>query len=127
MSGYGDVPMTVKAMKAGAVDFLTKRSEIKTCEMPWQSPLSAIVRVSAAKATAELRAHLGTLSRRERETMLLVTAGLMNKQVASRLGLSEGTVKVYRSQAMRKRGVRSVAELARMTEILGLHAGDRRA
>ena len=85
------------------------------------------MRVSAAKATAELRAHLGTLSRRERETMLLVTAGLMNKQVASHLGLSEGTVKVYRSQAMRKMGVRSVAELARMTEILGLHAGDRRA
>ena len=127
MSGYGDVPMTVKAMKAGAVDFLTKRSEIKTCEMPWQSPLSAIVRVSAAKATAELRAHLGTLSRRERETMLLVTAGLMNKQAANHLGLSECTVKVYRSQAMRKMGVRSVAELARMTEILGLHAGDRRA
>ena len=127
MSGYGDVPMTVKAMKAGAVDFLTKRSEIKTYEMPWQSPLSAIVRVSAAKATAELRAHLGTLSRRERETMLLMTTGLMNKQVASCLGLSVGTVKMHRGRAIRKMGARSVAELARMTEILGLHAGDRRA
>ena len=128
MSGYGDVPMTVKAMKAGAVDFLTKPFRD-------QDMLDAVAiaiernraRLGTEKATAELRAHLGTLSRRERETMLLVTTGLMNKQVASRLGLSAGTVKMHRGRAMRKMGVRSVAELARMTEILGLHAGGRRA
>jgi FixJ family two-component response regulator len=128
MSGHGDVPMTVRAMKAGAVDFLTKPFRD-------QDMLDAVAtaiernraRLSTEKTTAELRAHLGILSRRERETMLLVTKGLMNKQVAGRLGLSECTVKMYRGQAMRKMGARSLAELARMAEILGLHAGDRRA
>ena len=93
MSGHGDVPMTVRAMKAGAVDFLTKPFRD-------QDMLDAVAtaiernraRLSAEKATAELRVHLATLSRRERETMLLVTTGLMNKQVAGRLGLSEVTV-----------------------------------
>jgi FixJ family two-component response regulator len=127
MSGHGDVPMTVRAMKAGAVDFLTKPFRD-------QDMLDAVAtaiernraRLSAEKATAELRAHLATLSRRERETMLLVTAGLMNKQVAGHLGLCEATVKMYRGRAMRKMGARSLAGLARMAEILGLHAGDRR-
>jgi FixJ family two-component response regulator len=126
MSGYGDVPMTVRAMKAGAVDFLIKPFRD-------QDMLDAVTtalernrsRLSAEKATADLRVHLGTLSRRERETMLLVTAGLMNKQVAGRLGLSEATVKIYRGQAMRKMGARSLAELARMAEIMGLHVGGR--
>ena len=94
MSGHGDVPMTVKAMKAGAVDFLAKPFRD-------QDMLDAVAeaiernraRLSAEKATAELRMHLGTLSRREREIMLLVTTGLMNKQVAGRLGLREGTVR----------------------------------
>ena len=128
MSGHGDVPMTVRAMRAGAVDFLTKPFRD-------QDMLDAVAtaiernraRLSTEKATAELRAHLGTLSPRERETMLLVTTGLMNKQVAGRLGLSEATVKMYRGQAMRKMGARSLAELVRMVEILGLHAGDGRA
>jgi FixJ family two-component response regulator len=126
MSGHGDVPMTVRAMRAGAVDFLVKPFRD-------QDMLDAVTialernqaRLSAEKATTDLRVHLGTLSRRERETMLLVTAGLMNKQVAGRLGLSEATVKIYRGQAMRKMGAKSLAELARMAEIMGLHAGDR--
>ncbi len=128
MSGHGDVPMTVRAMKAGAVDFLTKPFRD-------QDMLDAVAmaiernraRLSTEKSTAELHAHLGTLSRRERETMLLVTTGLMNKQVAGHLGLSEATVKMYRGQAMRKMGARSLAELVRMAEVLGLHAGDGRA
>jgi FixJ family two-component response regulator len=128
MSGHGDVPMTVRAMRAGAVDFLIKPFRD-------QDMLDAVAtaiernraRLSAEKATAELRAHLATLSRRERETMLLVTTGLMNKQVAGHLGLCEATVKMYRGRAMRKMGARSLAELARMAELLGLHAGDRRA
>jgi len=128
MSGHGDVPMTVRAMKAGAVDFLTK--PFRDQDM-LDAVATAIERNRARrgteKTTAELRAHLATLSRRERETMLLVTTGLMNKQVAGRLGLSEGTVKLYRGQAMRKMGARSLAELVRMAEALDLHAGDRRA
>ena len=122
MTGHGDVPMTVRAMKAGAVDFLTKPFRD-------QDMLDAVAtaiernraRRSTEKTTAELRAHLGTLSRRERETMLLVTNGLMNKQVAGHLGLSEYTVKMYRGQVMRKMGARSLAELVKMAEIVGLH------
>jgi FixJ family two-component response regulator len=122
MTGHGDVPMTVRAMKAGAIDFLTKPFRD-------QDMLDAVataiehnrVRRSTEKTTAELRVHLRTLSRRERETMLLVTKGLMNKQAAGHLGLSECTVKMYRGQVMRKMGARSLAELVRMAEILGLH------
>jgi FixJ family two-component response regulator len=125
MRGHGDGPMTVRAMKAGAVDFLTKPFR----DQDMLDAVAAAIernraRRSIEKATAELRAHLGTLSRRERETMLLVTTGLMNKQVAGRLGLGESTVKLYRGQAMRKMGARSLVELARMVESLGLHTGD---
>jgi FixJ family two-component response regulator len=123
MSGHGDVRMTVRAMKAGAVDFLTK--PFRDQEM-LDAVAAAIERnrgrVSDEKAIAQLRMHLGTLGRREREIMLLVTTGLMNKQVAGHLGLCEATVKLYRGQAMRKMGARSLAELARMAEVLGLHA-----
>lgn len=128
MSGHGDIPMSVKAMKAGAVDFLTK--PFRDQDM-LDAVKTAIERnrahLEAEKATAALHAHLETLSRRERETMLLVTSGLMNKQVAGHLGLREGTVKLYRGQAMRKMGARSLAELVRMVEVLGLHAGRNRA
>jgi FixJ family two-component response regulator len=128
MSGHGDVPMTVRAMKAGAIDFLTKPFRD-------QDMLDAVAtaiernraRLGTEKATAGMRAQLGALSPRERQTMLLVTTGLMNKQVAGRLGLSEATVKMYRGQAMKKMGARSLAELVRMVEILGLHAGDSHA
>lgn len=124
MSGHGDVPMTVRAMKGGAIDFLIKPYR----EQDMLDAVAAGIERNRAdlnleKTSAKLRAHLATLSRREQETMLLVTAGLMNKQVAGHLGLSQGTVKMYRSQAMRKMGARSLAELARMAEVLGLHAG----
>jgi FixJ family two-component response regulator len=125
MTGHGDVPMTVRAMKAGAVDFLTK--PFRAQDM-LDAVETAIGRSRARRRTdrtaAELRARAATLSRRERETMLLVTKGLMNKQVAGHLGLSECTVKMYRGQAMRKMGARSLAELVRMAEMPDLQTSN---
>ena len=121
MTGHGDVPMTVRAMKAGAVDFLTKPFRDQDI---LDAVATAIERNHARRRSeetiAELRAHLDTLSRRERETMRLITNGLMNKQVAGQLGLRECTVKAHRGQTMRKMGARTLAELVRMAEILGL-------
>jgi FixJ family two-component response regulator len=122
MTGHGDIPMSVRAMKAGAVDFLTKPFRD-------QDMLDAVgraietdpVRRSSQQATSGVRESFGRLSPREREVMTLVTRGLMNKQVAHELGLSEITVKLYRGQAMRKMGAGSLADLVRMAELLELH------
>ena len=122
MTGHGDIPMSVRAMKAGAVDFLTKPFRD-------QDMLDAVTRAieadrtrrSSQQATAGVRESYARLSPREREVMTLVTRGLMNKQVAHELGLSEITVKLYRGQAMRKMEAGSLADLVRMAELLGLH------
>jgi FixJ family two-component response regulator len=122
MTGHGDIPMSVRAMKAGAVDFLTKPFRD-------QDMLDAVTRAieadrtrrSALQATSGVRERFAKLSPREREVMTLVTRGLMNKQVAGELGLSEITVKLYRGQAMRKMGAGSLADLVRMAELLALH------
>jgi len=122
MTGHGDIPMSVRAMKAGAVDFLPKPFRD-------QDMLDAVARAieadrerrSSQQATSGVRDSYGRLSPREREVMTLVTRGLMNKQVAHELGLSEITVKLYRGQAMRKMGAGSLADLVRMAELLGLH------
>ena len=122
MTGHGDIPMSVRAMKAGAVDFLTKPFRD-------QDMLDAVgraietdrVRRSSQQATSGVRESFARLSPREREVMTLVTRGLMNKQVAYELGLSEITVKLYRGQAMRKMGATSLADLVRMASLLSLH------
>lgn len=122
MTGHGDIPMSVRAMKAGAVDFLTKPFRD-------QDMLDAVGRAietdrtrrSSQQATSGVRESFARLSPREREVMTLVTRGLMNKQVAYELGLSEITVKLYRGQAMRKMGAGSLADLVRMAELLELH------
>ncbi len=90
--------------------------------MPWPAPSRPIARAaSSQQATSGVRERFAGLSPREREVMTLVTRGLMNKQVAHELGLSEITVKLYRGQAMRKMGAGSLADLVRMAELLELH------
>ena len=126
MTGHGDIPMSVRAMKAGAVDFLTKPFR----DQDMLDAVTAAIeadrgRRGKSQAEADLRDRFAGLSPREREVMTLVTRGLMNKQVAGELGLSEITVKLYRGQAMRKMGARSLADLVRMAEALALHDASR--
>lgn len=122
MTGHGDIPMTVRAMKAGAVDFLSK--PFRDQEM-LDAVTAAIERDrqrrSAAAALDDQRSAYATLTAREREVMTHVVAGLMNKQVAGVLGLSEITVKIHRGNVMRKMGVRTLADLVRTAEALGVH------
>jgi FixJ family two-component response regulator len=121
MTGHGDIPMSVRAMKAGAVDFLTKPFRD-------QDMLDAVTmaierdrnRRASEKRLSDVQALFGTLSPRECEVMALVTAGLMNKQVAAETGLAEITVKIHRGHIMKKMGARSLADLVRMAEILGV-------
>jgi FixJ family two-component response regulator len=119
ITGYGDVPMSVRAMKAGAVEFLTKPF---SDEVLLSAVGDAIVHSRAAlerKAGLDLlRQRFGALSRREREVMALVVSGLLNKQVGGELGISEITVKAHRGQVMRKMEARSFADLVTMVSRL---------
>jgi FixJ family two-component response regulator len=122
MTGHGDIPMSVKAMKAGAIDFLTKPFRD-------QDILDAVIRAierdqkrrDSEKAVSELRILFDSLTSREREVMTLVAAGLMNKQIAAKLGITEITVKVHRGHMMRKMKARSLVDLAGMADLLGIH------
>jgi FixJ family two-component response regulator len=123
ISGYADVPITVRAMKAGAVEFLTKPfHEQELLDAVHTAIERDRGRRRAAGHAAELHARLATLSPREREVMALVAAGRANKQIAAELGVSMVTVKVHRGQVMRKMVARSVADLVRMADQLGVTA-----
>ena len=122
MTGHGDIPMTVRAMKRGAVDFLTKPFRD-------QDMLDAVTvaierdrkRRETDKILADLQTHFETLTPREREILALVSSGLMNKQVAAELGLAEITVKIHRGHIMKKMGAKTLADLVRKAETLGAH------
>lgn len=121
ISGHGDVPMTVRAIKGGAIEFLTKpfrdQDLIDAVQLGIEHDRK---RRLEASAIADLRERHDSLSARERQVMILVASGLMNKQIAAELDLSEVTVKVHRGSAMRKMGAKSVADLVRMVDRLGI-------
>ena len=126
MTGHGDIPMSVKAMKAGAIDFLTKPFRD-------QDILDAVIKAierdqkrrDSEKGVSELRIRFDSLTSREREVMTQVAAGLMNKQIAAKLGITEITVKVHRGHMMRKMKARSLIDLLGMADLLGLRRPKR--
>lgn len=121
MTGHGDIPMSVRAMKAGAIDFLAKPFRDQDMLDAVTAALERdALRRSEAAAKGDLRAQYETLTAREKEVMGYVTSGLMNKQVAGLIGLSEITVKIHRGNVMRKMGVKSLADLVRAAEALGV-------
>jgi FixJ family two-component response regulator len=123
ITGHGDIPMSVQAMKAGAVEFLTKpfrdQDLLDAIEQGIELDRSARTQLTAMR---ELRERAETLTPREREVMRLVVTGLLNKQIAAELDISEKTVNVHRSQVMQKMQADSLAELVRMTEKLELRS-----
>ena len=121
ITGHGDIPMSVQAMKAGAVEFLTKPFRDEDLIDAVRAGIERDRHGRKERAElAELREGLSQLTQREREVMALVVAGLLNKQIALRLGASEKTIKIHRSHVMQKMGADSLAELVRMSQKLGI-------
>jgi FixJ family two-component response regulator len=124
ITGHGDIPMSVRAMKAGAVDFLPKPVTAEALLGAVEQALARAARARADQAERyEARRRLQTLTAREHEVLALVTAGLLNKQIAARLGISVKTVKVHRARALDKLGAASVAEAVRAVDRAGGASG----
>jgi FixJ family two-component response regulator len=119
ITGHGDIPMSVRAMKAGAIEFLTKPFRDQDLLDAIQAGLERDrERLASESASSKLQARFNTLTQREREVMALVVTGQLNKQIAAAIGLSEITVKVHRGTMMRKMEARTVADLVLMSEKL---------
>jgi FixJ family two-component response regulator len=124
ITGHGDIPMSVQAMKAGAVEFLTKPFRDQDLLDAVRSGIHRDRKARKERAEmAELRSALEQLTQREREVMSLVVSGLLNKQIAMRLGASEKTIKIHRSHVMQKMHADSLADLVKMSQKLGFDAG----
>jgi FixJ family two-component response regulator len=122
LTAYGDIPMTVKAMKAGAIEFLTKPFRDQDLIDAIQLALERDRRRREEESVVSLlRSKFETLSPREQEVMAYVTSGLLNKQIATEIGIAENTVKLHRGHVVEKMGAKSLAELVRMADILGMH------
>jgi FixJ family two-component response regulator len=125
ISGYGDVPSSVRAMKAGAIDFLTKPVNEEDLLQAINAALNRDRDVRHRRAElAKLEDRYASLTRREREVLPLVVSGLLNKQAAAELGISEVTLQIHRSKVMQKMKARSIADLVRMAERLNISAPD---
>jgi FixJ family two-component response regulator len=121
ITGHGDIPMSVRAMKAGAVEFLTKPFRDQDLLDAIQLALERDRKAREQRAAIEdLRRRFASLTAREREVMARVVAGLLNKQIGGELGTSETTVKIHRHQVMEKMGAGSLPELVRMADRLGI-------
>jgi len=126
LSGHGDIPMTVRAIKAGAVDFLTKPVRRDDLLRAVRAALDQVRdRQTAAQSASALRGRFAQLTQREREVLGHVIAGELNKVIAARLGTSEQTIKVHRGRVMGKLGVHSVADLVRAAQQLGVRPASR--
>jgi FixJ family two-component response regulator len=126
ITGHGDIPMSVQAMKGGAVDFLTKPFR----EQEMLNAVTAALerdrkRRREEKSHLEIRTRFASLSPRERQIMALVTGGLMNKQVAGKIGITEQTVKIHRGHLMQKMQAKSLADLVLMAESLGIRGQEK--
>ncbi|HEX6172541.1 MAG TPA: LuxR C-terminal-related transcriptional regulator, partial [Candidatus Binatia bacterium] len=126
MTGHGNIPMSVQAMKAGAVDFLPKPVKDTDLLRAIEQALARAVRDRAERNELEdVRERVEKLTPREREVMVLVVRGLLNKQIAFELGTVEKTIKVHRARVMEKMQVDSLADLVRLAEKVGVPARDR--
>jgi FixJ family two-component response regulator len=123
VTGHGDIPKSVRAMKAGALDFLTKPPEPEALIAAVRGALERDLAARAAReAQTEVSVRIATLTPREREVLIHLVEGRLNKQIAADLGASEKTIKVHRARVLQKMAAQSIASLVRMTELVGLRA-----